>query len=220
MTAKPTQWRSRTILLTVARRSTVGGDYRSNYCRGILRRCDMVCTNPPFSLIHDYILFMTAQHARFAIIGPLTAATYTGIFDLILEQKLFIRSAGHNISFTRPDGSQQHLGNIVWFQNLRLDYPDSAVSGIAAADINDYRHYDGTDIIDVPTLAKLPLDYAGYMGVPITFLLEWNPAAYDLLGILEHGRGKYFIGNVTIDGHEPFKRLLIRKRSARLACGS
>ena len=46
-----------------------------------------------------------------------------------------------------------------------------------------YPKYDNYDAINVDKTKEIPMDYAGAMGVPITFLDKYNPEQFDILGL-------------------------------------
>ena len=48
---------------------------------------------------------------------------------------------------------------------------------------DDYEHYDNYDAINVDKTAEIPCDYAGMMGVPITFLDKYSPEQFEIVGI-------------------------------------
>ena len=50
-----------------------------------------------------------------------------------------------------------------------------------------YLHYDNYDAIDIPYIADIPCDYDGVMGVPITFMCNYNPEQFEILGITDRG---------------------------------
>ena len=45
------------------------GDFRSNECQELLNECDIVVSNPPFSLFSDYIQLLLKYEKKFLIIG-------------------------------------------------------------------------------------------------------------------------------------------------------
>src|SRR5258706_7717520 len=65
-----------------------GGDFRSSECIEILRRADIVVTNPPFSLFKEYVAQLVEHEKKFLIIGNLQAITYLETFPLIMGNKL------------------------------------------------------------------------------------------------------------------------------------
>ena len=49
----------------------------------------------------------------------------------------------------------------------------------------EYPHYDNYDAIEIPFTDAIPSDYAGMMGVPITFLDKYNPDQFEILGMTD-----------------------------------
>ena len=64
------------------------GDFRSEECMEILRSCDVVITNPPFSLFREYMKSLVDSDKRFIIIGTMNSLHYKEIFPLIKENKV------------------------------------------------------------------------------------------------------------------------------------
>ena len=54
---------------------------------------------------------------------------------------------------------------------------------------NPYRKYDNFDAIEVSYTDAIPSDYAGVMGVPISFLSKYNPDQFEILGNTEGFEG-------------------------------
>src|SRR4051812_42555099 len=65
------------------RRLEDDGDFRSKECIELLKRSDIVVTNPPFSLFREYVGQLTKYNKKFLIIGNWNAITYKEIFRLI-----------------------------------------------------------------------------------------------------------------------------------------
>ena len=51
----------------------------------------------------------------------------------------------------------------------------------------EYKKYDNYDAIEVPYTDAIPSDYAGVIGVPITFLDKYNPDQFEILGATQRG---------------------------------
>ena len=157
------------------------GDFRSPECIEILKECDIVCTNPPFSLFREFVDTIMSYNKLCLIIGNQNAFTYKGIIPLMTNNKLLI---GHNKikDFYRPNGSIQKFGNICWFTNMKVNkYIEKLVLTKTYNPI-DYPKYDNYDAIEVGRVANIPKDYDGVMGVPITFLFKYNPDQFEILG--------------------------------------
>src|SRR3989304_6314669 len=66
------------------------GDFRSDECIKLLKKADIVVTNPPFSLFREYVAQLVEYDKKFLIIGNKNAITYKEIFKLIKEDKLWL----------------------------------------------------------------------------------------------------------------------------------
>lgn len=73
---------------------------------------------------------------------------------------------------------------------------------------SSYVKYDNCDAIDVPMVSGIPCDYDGLMGVPVNFLLQHDPAQFDLVRIRKGDDGR----DLRIHGKNLFTRVLIRNR--------
>ena len=47
----------------------------------------------------------------------------------------------------------------------------------------NYIQYDNFNAININRLKDIPDDYYGIMGVPITFLMKYNPDQFQILGV-------------------------------------
>ena len=56
------------------------GDFRSPECIELLQECDVVVTNPPFSLFREYVAQLMQYGKKFIIIGNQNAITYKEFF--------------------------------------------------------------------------------------------------------------------------------------------
>jgi len=80
-----------------------------------------------------------------------------------------------------------------------------------------YFKYDNYDAINVNKVNEIPMDYYGYVGVPITFLGKWNPDQFEICGCsYDYGRPEGWDKNinmaVSINGKFLYKRLLIKRK--------
>lgn len=78
---------------------------------------------------------------------------------------------------------------------------------------NEYPRYDNYDAIEVSRVAKIPKDYDGVMGVPITFAEKWNPEQFEVLGCSGFNDKECGgIGALYVDKKEKYFRILIRRK--------
>ena len=58
------------------------GDFRSEECLELLDECDIVVTNPPFSLMKEYIPLIMESGKSFLILARLSVPCPLGIYHL------------------------------------------------------------------------------------------------------------------------------------------
>lgn len=195
------------------------GDFRSRECTDILDGCDIVVTNPPFSLFREYIRILTEHKKKFAVIGNMNAITYKEIFPLIKNNKIWLGYTSPK-EFSQPDGTIKKFGNILWFTNLDITKRHEKLDLIKAYKPEEYPAYDNYDAINIDRVADIPYDYGGAMGVPITFLDRYCPDDFEIIGATEsEGRG-FSMGlwdsssktaQPLVNGKRKYKRIFIKR---------
>lgn len=207
------------------------GDFRSPECVEILQQCDIVCTNPPFSLFRDFVDLILDNNKQFLIIGNKNAYGYKEIFQYIQENKLWTGytspkqfivpvndTTRKNITIQQDGTAIAHFGNIAWFTNLKTSKRDEPLILTKTYNPIDYPKYDNYNAIDVGFVKNIPKDYSGIMGVPITFIDKYCPQQFKILGIMNTGEENPGIrypntphGRPVINGEEIYIRMLIQK---------
>jgi len=192
------------------------GDFRSDECINLLKRSDIVVTNPPFSLFREYVKQLFDYNKKFVIIGSKNAITYKEIFPLIKNDKLWTGVTGFSkdMLFIAPaeadlsdkpktalrsvDGITYLRSPSVWFTNLdhgRRHQPlplmtmRENLKYSKHEEIKEkkaYDKYDNYDAIEVPFTDSIPSDYNGVMGVPISFLDKYSPEQFEIIGMCEN----------------------------------
>ena len=94
------------------------GDFRSQESIDILKECDVVITNPPFSLFREYIAQLIEYNKKFLVIGNMNAITYKETFPLLKDNKVWLGVNNGAKTYNKPDGTIQKLGNTCWFTNM------------------------------------------------------------------------------------------------------
>ena len=211
------------------------GDFRSEECIKWLEECDVVVTNPPFSLFRDFVAQLVKYDKKFLIIGNMNAITYKEIFPFIKDNKLWsgCKSLNTDMYFhlnkeyreevvkERKEGSawkmiddevMGRLGNAMWFTNMSHSKRNLPLDLYKKYNPNDYPKYDNYDAINVDKTKDIPMDYDGVMGVPITFLDKYCPTQFEIVGI--HGNCYDYTKpqkSLCINGKKVYKRIMIRK---------
>ena len=189
------------------------GDFRSPECIEILDECDIVCTNPPFSLMKEFLPLILKHNKEFLIIGPLNAATYKEIFPFILEKRIW--SGYNNVRhFISPDGNTRTLGNVFWYTNLPNRSLTEELVLTKKYDPSSYDKFDDYDAININRVTDIPIDYDGLMGVPTSFFQgKYNPNQFEIVGEIKHGSdGDFDFCKPFVNGVEKFTRLVIRHK--------
>lgn len=180
------------------------GDFRSPECLELLKEADIVVTNPPFSLFREYIATLMEYEKHFIVIGNQNAITYKEIFPLLMENKMWLGNKFGDMAFTVPDHYEpratrywqdetgqkwRSMGNICWFTNLDIKkrHEEMILVRRYKGHESEYPKYDNYDAIEVRRASDIPADYAGAMGVPITFLDKHNPDQFEILGLSNVG---------------------------------
>ncbi len=203
------------------------GDFRSEECVELLKQSDIVVTNPPFSLFREYVAQLVKYEKNFLIIGNVNAITYKEIFKLIKDDNAWLGvNLGRGISgFIVPDhyelyGTEARIDNMgnrivspnncLWLTNLdnSIRHEDIVLHKKYYGNESEYSEYDNYKGINVNRTKDIPLDYDGYMGVPITFLHKYNPEQFEIIKFRKGDDGK----DLSINGKCPYFRIIIKSK--------
>ena len=178
------------------------GDFRSKDCIELLKEADIVVTNPPFSLLREFVAQLIEYNKKFLILGNTNAIGYKEIFPLLKENKIwlgisirsgaieFIVPSDYDVStatgarLDKKGNKFIKIGGIRWFTNLKTEYRQSPLQLIGNYYTKEsYPKYDNYDAINVDKVADIPCDYPGVMGVPLTIMDKYSPEQFEILGI-------------------------------------
>ena len=209
------------------------GDFRSSECIEYLKEADIVITNPPFSLFREYVAQLMEYNKKFIIIGNQNAITYKEIFPLIKNNQLWmgVSMNGSNRWFSAPDnyevkenaagfkvvnGKKMFFVNgVAWFTNIENKRRNEELDLYKTYSEKEFPKYDNYNAIEVSRVENIPMNYNGYMGVPITFLYKYNPSQFEILGHEHDLRGtgnSESLSGFKVNGKEVYKRILIRRK--------
>ena len=218
------------------------GSFDSDECREIMKKCDIVITNPPFSLFRQFIAQIMEYEKKFIILGNMNAITYKEIFPLIKDNKIWLgyRNLGNDMFFELTDDYKKEIvkekkegsgwriidgevmgrvANACWYTNIEHSKRKEELYLSKKYNEIDYPKYDNYDAIDVSRVENIPMDYDDVMGVPITFLGKYNPTQFEIVGIMSGAKGETFTnGNdgrakFYVNGKGVYARILIRRKS-------
>ena len=213
------------------------GDFRSEECIELLEQADVVVTNPPFSLFREYVTQLIKYDKKFLIIGPQNAIHYKEVFPLIMANRIWLgygfkRNCAHFYTYYEDNATDAdhregmiRVPSITWFTNMEIAKRNEEMVLYRRYNPVDYPKYVNFDAIDVSATADIPEDWYGLMGVPDTFLHQYNPDQFEIVGLgsgdlaKQIGVKKNYRGRTDvayrIDGKDkcPYSRIIIRRKT-------
>lgn len=212
------------------------GDFRSKECLALLDEADIVVTNPPFSLFREYVAVLMEHQKHFIIIGNVNAITYKEIFPLLRDNQIWIGASIHSgdRKFYVPDDYPLNAAGcgvdedgrrfirvkgVRWYTNLDLKQRHEEMILVKRYDSVEYSMFDNYDAINIDKTTDIPCDYAGIMGVPITFMDKYSPDQFEIIGLIAGNiRGLAGIESKIgkdgpyINGRLKYGRVLVRNK--------
>lgn len=186
------------------------GDFRSEECVDLLKKSDIVVTNPPFSLFREYVTQLFDYNKKFIIIGNMGSVLYKEIFPFVKENKIWLGNGFNagNAYFSTPNTREYADGvydektglvkfrNCIWVTNIDhgkrhqplalMTMEDNLKFNKKMQGKTAYEHYDNYNAIEVPFTNAIPSDYEGVMGVPVSFLDKYSPEQFEIVGMCEN----------------------------------
>ncbi len=176
------------------------GNFSDEECVNLLREADIVATNPPFSLFRKFVDLLMKEEKSFVIVGPRNAVTYPEIFKLLKDGRMWLgygfnkgdaffrvppeNAGGYARGVYNPETGLVHFRNCTWFTNLdipKIHKPIDLRGNYYDPEVNP--KYVNYDAIEVGRVKDIPCDWDGVMGVPITFLDQFCPEQFEILGM-------------------------------------
>ena len=204
------------------------GDFRSEECCKIKDKCDIICTNPPFSLFSEFFVWLGGK--RFIVMGNLNAICYKDVFPSLRDGRVWLGD-GKNLDFILPDGSIKGSTSR-WFTNLGV-YDRKPLLLTEHYTPDKYPKLDNYDVININRVKDIPVDYDGVMAVPVTFLDKWCADQFEIVAIAcgnswssytaelnalgfktdKYGGG---LGVPALNGKVVYVRIMIKRKNEKL----
>ena len=202
------------------------GDFRSSEAMALLNECDIVVTNPPFSLFREYMAQLVESGKKFLVVGNNNSITYKDVFQHIKSGAIWLGvNSNVTMSFQLPDHYEKWkemidgkkygaVPAISWFTNLEHHKRNEEIILYEKYTPEKYPTYDNYDAIEVSKVKSIPKDYKGAMGVPITFLTKFNPKQFEIIGIdrVLHQELTGKVSRFKINSKEIYARIVIKAR--------
>ena len=203
------------------------GSFSSEECLGLIGENDIVITNPPFSKFVPYLSTLVKSNTYFLIIGSINACTNNTVLNLIKENKVWLGSGDNHLSmwFGIPDEYERNGNSLyvdktgkrfwkvcgtVWFTNIDGDFRHKKIELKNSIRDFKYEKFDNIDAINVTRYNKIPYDYDGLIGVPVSFLDKYCVEQFEIVG--NEDDFKLFKGRTYINGKRMYSRIFIRKK--------
>lgn len=218
------------------------GDFREEEAIKFLKDCDIVVTNPPFSLFREHIAQILEHDKDFIVIGSINAISYKQFFINLQAGKIkFGKNINKSLKFAVPphyeitkDIGTNEVGQslvvvpgICWYTSFDISkHKTYDLELTKAYDPSKYKKYDYIDAINVDKTSDIPYDYDGLIGVPISAIDRLNPKDFE---IIDRAGGRLAIDSLgvneiirknkahaaSVNGKAKYARILIRKKQEK-----
>jgi hypothetical protein len=152
---------------------------------------------------------------KFVIIGNANNITYKDFFPLIKDNKVWLGYTTPKEFITNLETkASQKFGNTCWYTNLDHKKRHEELILTKSYNPTNYPTYDNYNAIEVSKVVNIPKDYAGAMGVPITFLDKYNPHQFEIISDSRYHDGQDFADDINfINGKCTYRRIIIKYKN-------
>ena len=209
------------------------------------RHSDIIVTNPPFSLFRQFLSLLDSLNKKFIIWGNNNGVTYKVTTSMLVNNKIRLGYiANKTCEFEVPDDyadvpnskvykrdnrNYVKVASITVFTNLDV-YRDLKLDLCSTYNSNTYPKYDNFDAINCNKTSDIPIDYYGYIGVPVTYLAKHDPSMFKIIGVFNNfkecdfssgqlcgelvhfDKPPYSTKGPTINGNPIYARLVIQRK--------
>ena len=190
-------------------------DFRSKECIEILKKVDIVCTNPPFSLFREFVAQLIEYDKKFLIIWNKNALSYKEIFPLIKDNKVWIwYTTPKNFMLPSWEITTKQNWLTRWFTNLEISKRFEELILYKIFNEDNFPKYDNYNAINIDKVIEIPKDYDWIMWVPITFIDSYNPNQFEIIWLERYTAPKEVLvwWRLAIHWKPTYARILIRRK--------
>lgn len=182
------------------------GDFRSEEIKALIESADVVCTNPPFSLLRPFVLQLVEMGKEFLIVAPELSITSKEVAPLFIKGELDFGYTKPS-DFRTPDGTLKCLRNVMWLTNFAVEREPWPCADI---DVESFEVYDNLAAREIPKCKQIPKNTKGeLLGVPVTFAKHLDRRQFEVVGVSECDSS---LPAVYVGGRKKFRRLFVRKK--------
>lgn len=179
------------------------GDFRSKEIQRICHESDMIITNPPFSLFHEFLAWIMNNKKQFIIVSNKNCFTNRNTFNYFKNNQLwhgYTKPNGGMYFETMHDDFDMIIDNkkmksvsAIWLTNIKHDkqppilllktMKENKQQNPSLTEL--YEEYNNFYAIEVSKTKLIPNDFDGVMGVPISFLDKCvaNPSQFEIIDL-------------------------------------
>lgn len=209
-------------------------DITSREFEDVCCQCDIVVTNPPFSLFVPFCNKIIQLGKDCLIVGSQNAISCKTIFQHIKDGQLFPYYGFKSCVgfFYKPENykdvakAKTHMdgmirvSGVIWFSSFENRQNKSPITLTKSyyEKPEEYPFYDNfreisgldEDAINVNKTKDIPFDWEGIMGVPISFFAKYCPKQFEIIQLDHYGK----LGNLDnmVNGKTTYRRIYIKKR--------
>lgn len=186
------------------------GSYDSDECLEILKECDIVTTNPPFSKLDDYIPRMLQANKDIITICNMMCLMYKNIREYALSCKLTCcQSYLGSATFRYVDG---HIVYVTCIGITSLNMQDLVYSWrkFTFEQLKEKNKvvYADDGVLECAYIRNLPIDYYDEIYCPMSILISPTYRKYfDVLGLAN---------DVKVNGKNRFWRIRIKRNNKEI----
>jgi hypothetical protein len=164
------------------------------------RHSDVIVTNPPFSLVRPFLEILDSLNKKFIIWSTNNILSYKQVSSMLVKDRIRLGYIANKTcefevqeDYVIDSNSKVNSVNgrnlikvpaITVFTNLNVNR-DSKLELTKHYD-DTYLKYDNFDAINCNKTLDIPIDYDGYIGVPITYLSKHDPSKFKIIGVFNN----------------------------------
>lgn len=170
------------------------GSINSSECLEIMKECDVVVTSPGGSKFLDFLDTLITYEKKFIILGDENQIPCKIVFEQIKNGKLWLgfekpvkfripmdKYKDYKDQYIEDGVAYQKQGKKCWYTNIEHEKRSTLLELDEKYTPDKYTRFDNYDAINVRKVKQIPSDYKGVMGVPITFLENYNPTQFRII---------------------------------------
>lgn len=178
-----------------------GTDFLGTAAIDCYRRSDVIVTNPPFSLFRPFLSLLDSLNTNYIVWGTMNCISYKQVAKLLTRDKIRLGyTANKTCEFEVPNeyangpNSKVYMVNnkcyikvpsVTVYTNMQTNKP-SNLNISNNFDSNSYSRYDNYNAINCNKTSEIPIDYDGYIGVPVTYLTKHDSNKYKIIGVFNN----------------------------------